>query len=340
MAGRRVTIADVAERAGVDRGLVSKVLNHKTGFSIRESTRHRILQAAADLSYRPSGAARTLRTSRTGAIGVLLPTFTNPIWPIILDAAEAEADRRGYTLLAGIAGDEPGTEARRPSRFLELAKGGAVDGLLVASTLEDADIVEGLTNTPWLHINRRPDVSRRHLLLDDAAGIALATRHLIDLDHRKLAHISGPLDTDSGRRRLQGFRTATEHLDGDFAIAEAQYDVTSGMSAMRDLLTRRTRPTGVVCANVASAAGALAAAAQAGIDVPGDISVVALHDIVLAQTFRPALTTVRMPLEELGRRAVKLLLDTDPDADIDEMIPGPVELVERDSTASPSRLSR
>ncbi len=337
MTARRVTIADVAERARVDRGLVSKVLNNKTGFSIREDTRDRIIQAASDLSYRPSGAARTLRTSRTGAIGVLLPTFTNPIWPIILDAAEVEADRRGYTLLAGIAGDEPGTQKRRPSRFLDLAKGGAVDGLLVASTLEDADIVEGLVHTPWLHINRRPDISHRHLLLDDAAGIALAAQHLIDLGHEHLAHISGPLDTDSGRRRLEGFRTATRHIEHDLPLAEARYDITSGITAMRELLALPNRPTGIVCANVASAAGALTAAAAADINVPHDISVVALHDVALAETFRPALTTVRMPLEELGRRAVELLLNTDPDTDIDETIPGPIELIERDSTAPPSR---
>lgn len=336
MSGKRVTIADVAARAGVDPGLVSKVLNDKPGFSIRDSTRARILQAATDLAYRPSGAARSLRTSRTGAIGVLLPTFTNPIWPIILDAAEAEADRRGYTLLAGIAGDESSAGARRPSRFLDLAKGGAVDGLLVASTLDDTDLVEGLEHTPWLHINRRPDKSRRHVLLDDAAGTALATQHLIDLGHTRLAHLSGPLGTDSGRRRLEGFQAAAAAFGADHPVAEARYDVTSGKAAMSELLALPLRPTGVVCANVASAAGALAAAAEKGVAVPGDISVVALHDIALAESFRPALTTVRMPLEELGRRAVELLLDVEAGADIDEMIAGPVELVERESSAPPA----
>lgn len=336
MPSKRVTIADVAARAGVDPGLVSKVLNDKPGFSIRETTRARILQAAADLAYRPSGAARSLRTSRTGAIGVLLPTFTNPIWPIILDAAEAEADLRGYTLLAGIAGEESIAGRRRPSQFLDLARGGAVDGLLVASTLDDADLLEGLQHTPWLHINRRPDVSRRHILLDDAAGTGLAAQHLIDLGHTRLAHLSGPLDTDSGRRRLAGFRAATSpSLGADLPVAEARYDVSSGIDAMHQLLAVAPRPTGVVCANVASAAGALAAAAASGIRVPHDLSIIALHDIDLAQSFRPALTTVRMPLEELGRRAVQLLLDTEASADIDEMIPGPVELVLRESTAPP-----
>lgn len=335
MGTKRVTIADVAARAGVDAALVSKVLNNKTGFSIRESTRQRVHRAAAELSYRPSSAARSLRTAKTGAIGVLLPTFTNPIWPIILDAAEAEADRRGYSLLAGIAGDaERG--GNRPSRFLDSARSGAVDGLLVASTLDDADLTEGFERTPWLHINRRPDVSRRHLLLDDAAGVRLATQHLLGLGHTRIAHLSGPLDTDSGRRRLDGFRAAVDEagLEATAAI-EARYDTTSGAHAMRQLLNTAPRPTGIVCANVASAAGALAEAAEAGIRVPDEISVVALHDIGLARSFQPALTTVRMPLEELGRRAVELLLDEDHTANIDEMISAPIELVQRSSTTRP-----
>lgn len=336
MGTKRATIADVAARAGVDPALVSKVLNNKTGFTIRESTRERVHRAAAELSYRPSSVARSLRTAKTGAIGVILPTFRNPIWPIILDAAEAEADRRGYTLLAGIAGDDPEVGSARPSRFLELARSGAVDGLLVASTLDDADLVDGFQRTPWLHINRRPDRSRRHLLLDDATGMRLATQHLVDLGHVRIAHLSGSLDTDSGRRRLEGFRTAVQGAGLDATdIAEARYDTASGVRAMQELLERDPRPTGVVCANVASAAGALAAAAEAHVRVPEDISVVALHDIDLARSFQPPLTTVRMPLEELGRRAVELLLDRDPTADIDEMINGPIELVPRASTSHP-----
>lgn len=336
MGTKRVTIADVAARAGVDAALVSKVLNNKTGFSIRESTRQRVHRAAAELSYRPSSAARSLRTAQTGAIGVLLPTFTNPIWPIILDAADAEADRRGYSLLAGIAGDDLERGGNRPSKFLDLARAGAVDGLLVASTLNDADLAEGFERTPWLHINRRPDHSRRHILLDDTAGVQLATQHLLDLGHTRITHLSGPLDTDSGRRRLDGFRTAAHEASLDpTRIVEARYDTNSGAHAMRQILDVAPRPTGIVCANVASAAGALAAAVETGVRVPDEVSLVALHDIDLARSFHPALTTVRMPLEQLGRRAVELLLEQDHTTDIDEMISRPIDLVQRASTTHP-----
>lgn len=338
MGRKRVTIADVAAKAGVDPGLVSKVLNNRPGFSIRETTRQRVHDAAHELDYRPSMAARSLRTSKTGAIGVLLPAFTNPIWSEILDAAESEADRRGYTLLAGIAGTDPQTGDRRPSRFLDLARSGSVDGLLVASTLQDSDLKAGFEGIPWLHINRRPDVSRRHLVLDDTAGVATAAEHLIDLGHTKIGYLSGPLDTDSGRRRLTGFKQAmTSRGLSHHAFVESTYELSSGAQAMNSLVDRSPDLTGIVCASFATAAGAVAAAQVRGISIPEQLSIISVHDIEMAAAFGPPLTTVRMPLEELGRRGVELLLDNDANVEIDEMITSPIAVVERRSTAPPPR---
>lgn len=340
MSRKRVTIADVAAKAGVDPGLVSKVLNNRPGFSIRESTRLRVHSAAQELDYRPSMAARSLRTSKTGAIGVLIPAFTNPIWSEILDAAESEADRRGYTLLAGIAGNDPQTGDQRPSRFLDLARSGSVDGLLVASTLQDSDLQAGFEGIPWLHINRRPDISRRHLVLDDTAGVAKAAQHLIDLGHTRIGYLSGPLDTDSGRRRLKGFEQAmTESGLSHSAFVESTYDLGSGVQALTALLDGHPDLTGIICASFATAAGAVAAAQVRGIGIPSQISLISVHDIEMAAAFGPPLTTVRMPLEELGRRGVELLLDNDAAVEIDEMITSPITVVERESTAPPTSVS-
>lgn len=336
MSRKRATIADVAARADVDRGLVSKVLNNKTGFSIRESTRERVRLAAAELNYHPSVAARSLRTSKTGSIGVLIPTFMNPIWSTILDAAEAEADRRGYTLLTGIAGNDPLTGNSRPSRFLELARSGSVDGLLVASAIEDNELRLGFGGLPWLHINRRPNESSRHLLLNDEAGLAQATRHLVDLGHRRIGYLSGPLDTDSGRRRLLGFNKAMSSLgEVKSPLLEASYDLASGAQAFREIMKMDPEITGIVCASFASAAGALAAAHELKVDIPGRLSVIALHDVALAGSFGPPLTTVRMPLDKLGGRGIELLLEHDPEADINEMITSPITVVDRASTGVP-----
>lgn len=338
MDAKRVTIAQVAAKAGVDPGLVSKVLNNRPGFSIRESTRERVHQTAKELDYRPNMAARSLRTTKTGAIGVLIPSFTNPIWSAILDAAESEADRRGYTLFAGIAGNDPETGGRRPSRFLDLARSGSVDGLLVASTLQDTELERGFEGIPWLHINRRPDISSRHLVLDDKAGVKLATEHLLDLGHHHVGFLSGPLDTDSGRRRLDGFveaMSASGHPTS--AVVESNYDLRSGARALTALLEHHSDITGIVCASFSTAAGAISAAQVRGIDIPNDVSIISLHDIEIAEDFGPPLTTVRMPLLELGRRGVELLLDKNSAEPIDEMITSPITVVERKSTA-PLRL--
>lgn len=333
MAAKRATIADVAGLARVDRAVVSKVLNDRPGLSVRPETRERVHQAARQLGYRPSAAARSLRMARTGAIGVVIPSFTNPIWATILDAVEAAADQRGYTLLAGIAVDG----GAGVSRFLDLARSGAVDGLLVASSLADEQVGSGPGDVPVLHINRRCPHRPRHVVLDDTAGAALATQHVIDLGHTRIAHLSGPLDTDSSRARQRGFDLAMARSGlAPAGYAESEYDVSTGRAAMVTLLGVRPRPTAIVCANVASAAGALAAAREAGVVIPDGLSIVAIHDLELAASLGPPLTTVRMPLEQLGQRAVELLLDTAADQDIDEVIPGPMVLVERVSTAPPS----
>lgn len=329
---RRPTIADVATQAGVDRAVVSKVLNNAADLRVREETRARVLRAVEELGYRPRSAARSLRTSRTGAIGFVIPTFNNPIWAVILDAAEEEADRQGYTLLAGTAR----TGSARTSRFLDLTRAGAVDALLVAAALTDDDLAQSYGDIPWLYINRRTATSRRHVLLDDAGGARLATEHLIELGHRRIAHLSGPMDTDSGQRRWEGCLAAlTDSGLEPAGFAEAGYTFSTGTAAMHELLSSTTPPTAVMVANVASAAGALRAAREAGANIPGEISIIALHDIELADALGPPLTTVQMPLAELGRRAIQLLLQSPQDEPIEEVIPGPMRIIDRSSTSRP-----
>lgn len=330
MATKRTTISDVAARAGVDRAVVSKVLNDHPGLRVRPQTRERVHRAARELDYRPSALARSLRTSKTGAIGFVIPTFANLIWAPILDAAEAAADARGQTLLAGIAADD----GAAVSRFLGLAQSGAVDGLLIASRISGE--LEGPGQVPVLYVNRRSPTGTRHVMLDDAAGARLATQHLIELGHQRIAHLMGPQDTHSGIARRQGFDAAlTQAGLAPAGYAESRYTVTTGAQAMGRLLESGPRPTAVMCANVAAATGALAAARSAGVIVPEDLSVIAIHDIELADSLGPPLTTVRMPLEQLAQRAVDLLLDTAADAPVAEMIPGPMTLIQRASTAPP-----
>ncbi|MQA05931.1 MAG: LacI family DNA-binding transcriptional regulator [Streptosporangiales bacterium] len=270
---------------------MSKVLNGDESLRIRPETRDRVRRAVERLGYRPSAVARSLRMSETGTIGLVLPAFDNPIWSVIVQGVEEEADRRGFSLLTGTAPAGSG----RMARFVDLARRGAVDGLLVTADLDDADVPPPDSGVRWLMVNRSTGSSRRHVLLDDSRGAQLATRNLLDLGHREIAHLAGPPEVDSTRRRTEGVVTclAEEGLD-PVAVVPGALTLDGGEAAMDELLALDPPPTAVVVGNVVTAAGALAAARRAGVVVPRDLSVIAVHDHPLARAFAPALTTVRI----------------------------------------------
>lgn len=328
--GRRSTIADVAAAAGVDRALVSRILNDDPRVRARPETRQRVLDAATELNYRPHQAARNLRTAKANAIGLVIPTFDNPIWAVVLDGIQEEADRRGLALIVG------STKAggHRLEKFLEFGATGALDGILVA-TAGDEDLPLS-SPVPWLLLNRRTPTSRRHVLLDDEAAAHLATGHLLDLGHRRIALVGGPEYVDSAIRRKQGYLRAMAECDVPAGpMVDAEYIHAGGRLAGFTVLAQHPETTAVVVANVASASGALIGIREAGYTVPDQVSVIAIHDHPLVEAFSPPLTTVSLPLHELGRRALELLVDTPADVDVDEVVPGGLTLVTRASTAPP-----
>ncbi|MGH2698844.1 MAG: LacI family DNA-binding transcriptional regulator [Actinomycetota bacterium] len=336
---RKPTLADVAARASVDRSVVSRVLTGDSRLNIRASTRARVLQAVADLHYRPNAIARSLRQGRTGVLGLLIPDFANPVYAEIIKGAESAAGDLGVVLLTASACDD-GFGARR---YAELVTQGRLDGLVLAGASETEEIAASLARdgVPWLMLNRRPNRTRRSIILDDERAALLAVNHLLELGHSRIAHIGGPPEADSAIRRRAGYekalRDARVEVDASL-IRAADHGEEAGAKAMKRLLGSRARPTAMFAANVAQAIGALQAARRAGVEIPGDLSIVATHDFRPAAFLDPPLTTVKMPLEQLGRRAVELLANSLPDEDIDEVVGTPMELVLRESTGPPSRL--
>ena len=332
-AGGRPTLADVAARAGVDRSVASRVLNEDPKLSVRPATRHRVLRAARELDYTPNALARGLRTARSAAYGLLIPDFANPVYAALVSGAEAAAAERDCVLVTGsVAGDRSRTE-----RHLALLRDGRIDGLLLAGVDADDALAARLARleSRWLLVNRRAAGARRFVVLDDEGAARLAVEHLIGLGHQRIAHLSGPARVDSSQRREAGYRRAlAAHGLEPGPVLRAGYTSEAGEAAMAALLARRPRPTAVFVANVASAIGALAAARDAAVGVPGAVSVVAIHDFPLAGHLSPPLTTVRMPLEQLGRRAIERLATAGPADPVEEVVAGPMELVVRASTAS------
>jgi LacI family transcriptional regulator len=331
----RVTLNDVALQAGVDRSVVSRVINDDPKLNVRPETRQRVRDTITKLGYRPNVAARSLRTARAYMYGLLIPDFTNPVYAQIIQGAEDAARQLGYGLMtASASGVRLGLR-----HYLDLLGQGRVDGLLLAGE-ETGDELGQLrsASVPWVLVNRSVPGSRRYVVLDDERGSRLAVEHLINLGHRRIAHLAGPEGADTGRRRRAGYLGALDDaglaVEPDF-IAHADYTAAGGASAVRRLLAGPNPPTAVFVANVASAVGALHAAHQLGFSVPTDLSVIAMHDLPLAGHLVPALTTVRMPLDELGARALRRLAETGPDDPITEVVTEPIELVVRDSTAPP-----
>jgi LacI family transcriptional regulator len=334
-AASKVTLNDVAVLAGVDRSVVSRVINDDPNLSIRPQTRQRVLDTIEKLGYRPNAAARSLRTARAYMFGLFIPDFANPVYAEIIKGAEMAAGHLGYALMtASSAGVALGR-----AHYIDLVAQGRVDGLLFAGDESGHDLEQfRALRLPWVLVNRRLEGSRRYVILDDERGGRLAAGHLIGLGHRRIAHIAGPETADTARRRRAGYASAmaSAGLPVDpRLIVHADYTPAGGAAAMSALLAQAEPPTAVLVANVASAVGALHTAYTLGLSVPEDISVIAIHDMPLAGHLVPALTTVRMPLSELGRRAIELLAVTSPDDDITETVTEPVEVIVRQSTAPP-----
>lgn len=332
----RVTMRDVATLARVDAAIVSRVLRRDPTLVVRQETRERVLAAVAKLDYRPNPAARSLRTARSNAYGLIIPDFHNTVYASIIEGAQHAALSMNCALLIGSLS----TSAVAARKFADVLGSGTVDGLLIGGTASAEPLVQLFRDSgrPVLSVNRRLPGINRYVVLDDTAAARICVEHLLALGHTKIAHIAGPRDSDTAERRQTGYEAALTDAGVSVAISYvtcAEYDPASGYDAMRRLLTTENRPTAVFVANVTSALGALRAAHELGLDVPSDVSIVSVHDTKLAEFATPPLTVVRMPLYELGSRALELLANTQPQEAISEVVSAPLQLIVRESTAPP-----
>jgi DNA-binding LacI/PurR family transcriptional regulator len=325
------TLRDVAAAAGVHLSTVSKVLGDG-GITVRPETRQRILDAARELRYRPNASARGLRLKRTGAFGMLLPDFTNPVYATIVRGAVRRAEELGYVmLLAEIRGDAP-------DAYRHLVLENRIDGLIVATARASSSLARELRNenVPHVFANRRVRGAHRSVTVDDEAGAAVAAGALFEHGHRRIGLIAGPRDTDTARRRAAGFVRACDRLGIVPRVsAEQPYTREGGYLAMTSLLESGERPTGVFASNLLAGVGALTALHAHRLAVPGDISLVTFDD-ESAEFTHPPLTAVRLPFGEMGARAVEELqrvLAGEKPSDV--VVETPPTLVKRSSLAAP-----
>lgn len=301
-----VTIKDVAREAGVSVATVSRVLNDSGPVS--EATRHRIREIAGRLRYVPHEGARSLITSKTQTLGVLLPDLYGEFFSEVIRGMDETAQQAGFHLLiTRSCADKNGIETSMR------AMRGRVDGVVAMSPDLDAD---SLLNIPaTLPVVLLCSVARGHeldsLTIDNCRGARAMVRHLISLGHRRIAIIRGaPRNYDSSER-LRGYRLALREagIASDRSLErEGGFTEAGGYAAALLLAMMQPRPTAIFAANDSMAIGALSALRESGLRVPEDMVVAGFDDIPLARYMDTPLSTVRVPIRALGARAVEILL--------------------------------
>jgi LacI family transcriptional regulator len=332
-----VTIIDVAREAGVSYATVSRVINNK-GY-IKPETRERVLRAVTKLGYVVNQQARSLARGHSQIVGLLVPGVDTGYIGEIIRGIDDELASASYDLMLYTAH----RRRTRESTYVSTLTQGLADGLLLVLPRAPGSYLETLRRRGF------PYVLIDHQGIDDTGpsvgatnrrGGYDATRHLIELGHQRIGFITGTLDLRCSTDRLDGYRAAlAEHgLAADPAlIREGDFEQPSGYAGARQLLALPQPPTAIFASNDVSAFGVMEAARDCGLRIPEDISIVGFDDIPQASHVNPTLTTVRQPLEQMGRLATRMLLESIHDrARPTERIELPTELIVRGSCRAPS----
>lgn len=311
--GRGVTLDQVATVAGVSRATVSRVVNGNP--KVGGDAKRQVERAIARLGYIPNPAARSLVTRRSDSIGVVIPEppgmlFGDPFFPRLLRGVSAELSARRLQLV--LLMPQSGEEERRLERYLTA---GHVDGALLVSLHGNDDLPEALARrgVPVVVGGRPPSgAAVSYVDVDNVEGARTAVAHLVEAGRQIVATIAGPADMAAGVDRLQGYRLAIEEAGRSRDVGlEVAGDFTQqgGANAMRRLLDANPGIDGVFAASDLMAAGAIQVLRAAGRRVPEDIAVVGFDDSSIAAMTEPPLTSVKQPIEEMGREMVRLLLE-------------------------------
>jgi LacI family transcriptional regulator len=333
------TLRDVAEAAGVHAATASRALNPETRRLVNVETARRVLRAAESLGFSPNPIARSLKTSKSGTVGLVLPDITNPLFPPIVRGIEDVLSDAGYSALIVNTDNDPERERAQIASL----RSRQVEGLIVATARLDHPLLDQLhqQKVNIVLVNRRTaalDVP--WITPDDSAGIELAVKHLADLGHRRVLHLAGPQTTSTGVVRQRAFANAVrDHgLDEDPALIAAcdLWAETEGARVLREVLDAGTEFTAVVAGNDLIALGCYDVFAERGLTCPDDVSVVGFNDMPLLDKLRPPLTSVGIPQHQVGVEAARMLLESinEPDRPARSVLL-PVSLVVRGSTAPP-----
>lgn len=302
---------EIADRAGVSLGTVSHVLNDSA--RVRERLRKRVLEAVADLGYQPSQLARGLRRVKTNMIGMIIPDVTNPFFPAVVRGAEDVAFAHGYRLVLCNTDNDHSKELVHLRELRTYLPAGLI---VIPSNFSDltahAESYQK-AGTAVVCVDRSPrDWNGDTVTVANEEGSYRATRYLIQLGHRRLATIAGPLHLTNAQQRLAGFNRAVLEarlkIGAEYSL-EASFDRQGGYTKAGILLRMLPRPTAIFAANDMIALGVLTAVREAGLRCPEDVSVMGFDNQEFAELTNPSLASVHQPGYQMGATAARLLLD-------------------------------
>lgn len=304
-----VTIADVARKAGVSTATVSRIVNNLSGYS--DTTKLKVQSAIDELGYKPNAVARGLASSKTATIGVLLPILSSRYSSQLIHGIETEAHKRGYSVI--ICNTDRNGE--RTLEYLRILSEKRVEGIIFASewvTEEYGNYMKNLSIPVVLVSTFSNQFDFPYVRVDDKQASYTAVKYLLDRGHREIGMISGTRDDKiAGVTRLEGYREALSDYGLEFRedyVSYGDFHFESGIDGMRTLWSCALPLTAVFTASDEMALGALTYLHEKGVSVPGDLSIMGYDDTLDAVMAFPALTTLHQPVEEMGNKAVDILL--------------------------------
>jgi len=326
------TVEDVARAAGVSLMTVSRAINGRPG--VGEETRRRVLAIAERMGYRPSRVARGLASRRASAVAIVFPDMANPFFAILAKSATDVARAREVNVFIMNTDENPSREISAYESLLEER----IDGVIIAASRLPSKILReeiARFRSPVLVNSLVTGPGIANVDVDDRAGILEAVTHLFARGRRRIAFVAGPRESGSARRRLSGYKAALAKAGVAFdplLVTRCKPDIEGGMKAIAVLLEREPNIDAVVAHNDITAIGVLRGLQRAGRRVPEDVGVIGVDDIPYAELVKPALSTLRVDIGELGRLAMTALLDLRDGKEVEALPLMLPELVIRDSS--------
>jgi DNA-binding LacI/PurR family transcriptional regulator len=311
---KKITIEDVAKRAGVSKGTVSAVINGKN--SVKPGTREHILEVMKELNFRPRGVARNLKNgNQDKSIGIIIKDLNYPFYTTIALGAKEYANSKGYSII--IASSENDHECEK--NFTHLFSTKDIKGAIIAPLVEGTAEIEHLfklkmINYPFVLLEDVKGIQANVVAIDNLKAIKKAVKYLIDSGHKKIVHFAGPPQSSHTQERIEGFRHAFSEsplvFNKDMIVSIGSRHEESFGNTMKYFQnrTRQDYPTAIVCFNDQQALAVMTALKELNIRVPDDISIIGNDDIYYAKIYPLPLTTIRAPQHEIGKKAAEILI--------------------------------